>query len=189
MYKNLNEGFMKKKIIKSLKTTFVGILLSLPLVSQAQNNVPVETRVYHYEVNGKECDMSLAQEAEGFDLGHNATLVLFPCGRGAYQTSYVGYIMTQFSISQVVVLSWEGYLTSTNWLSEAYYDSATKELLTFAKSRGIGDCGQTSKSKISVDDYGYVSIKTTEITYQDCLNDIESDEVLLIDNWPVVFKQ
>ena len=67
-------------------------------------------------------------------------------------------------------------------LSEAAFDLKTKTLTTFAKGRGIGDCGQTSKTLVAVSPYGNVAVKTVEIRAK-----IKCDGRM--NNWPVVFKQ
>jgi hypothetical protein len=151
------------------------------------STIPVEVLYYHSEINGNECDMSLNQEADVYSLD-KATLVLIPCNRGAYQTGYVAYALSADKyVSQIMVLSWVGFVTSTNLLSEASYDPKTGLLYTFAKARGIGDCGQTSTNKVMVDEYGYISVKTTEITSQECLDEITEDAAM--GNWPTVFTQ
>jgi hypothetical protein len=66
-------------------------------------------------------------------------------------------------------------------LTEADYDPATKTLSTFAKGRGIGDCGQSSKSIVNTEDY-MATVRTVEIRSKSKCDGKLSD-------WPVVFKQ
>ncbi len=174
--------------MKNLSVFLTGFLVLFFASHSFASSVPIEVLVYHSDLNSNECDMSLTASAEVHILKNKATLVLIPCMTGAYQTGYVAYTMDSFkNVASVTVLTWEGYLSASNWLTEASYDPSTETISTFGKSRGIGDCGQMSLNKVIVDEYGYVTVKTVQISAQECLDN--PDENALIGNWPIVFKQ
>jgi hypothetical protein len=133
-----------------------------------------------------ECQADLEDESETYQLNANKQLVIIPCYMGAYQGSARAYIVSNSTyIEQVMVLAYDESAKSvagTLDLTSADYHEASQTLSTFAKGRGIGDCGQGSKSKITADEYT-VSVKTVEIfSKADCDGDFDKE-------WPVVFKQ
>lgn len=133
-----------------------------------------------------ECEAELEDQSETYQLNANKQLVIIPCYMGAYQGSSRAYIVSNGTyIEQVAVLAYddsEKSISATLDLTSADYDEKSKKLFTFAKGRGIGDCGQASESKITADEYT-VSVKTVQITSKgDCDGDFDKE-------WPVVFKQ
>ena len=137
----------------------------------------------------EECQAELEDQSETYQLNANKQLVLIPCYMGAYQGSSRAYIVSGGSnspyIEQVMVLAYDELtkaISATLDLTSPDYDEKTKTLSTFAKGRGLGDCGQTSQSKIIADQYS-VSVKTVEIVAKaECDGDYDKE-------WPVVFKQ
>jgi hypothetical protein len=81
-------------------------------------------------------------ETEAFALGGGKTLVLIPCGSGAYNYSTVPFVVeggkaAVARFDRVPGSSEVGLATLVN----AGWDAAKAELGTYAKGRGIGDCG------------------------------------------------
>lgn len=76
-------------------------------------------------------------------LGGGATLVLVPCGAGAYNFSTVPYVVRGGTAALA------GFDAAPGWggedgppmLVNAGFDAKTGELGSYAKGRGIGDCG------------------------------------------------
>ncbi len=134
-----------------------------------------------------DCQDDFPSGPETYDLGHGKKLFMVPCIMGAYQGSYNAYIASgenNKDVTPVMVFAYDEMLkavVATTDLTEASYDPVKKTLHTFAKGRGIGDCGQTSTSKIVVDQYGAV-VKTVNIRAK-----VECDGKM--NAWPVVFKQ
>lgn len=76
-------------------------------------------------------------------LGGGRTLVLIPCGSGAYNFSSVPYVLVDGKATVArfdVVPSWTG-LEGIATLVNASFDPKTGELVSAAKGRGLGDCG------------------------------------------------
>lgn len=82
-------------------------------------------------------------ETESHSLGGGKTLVLLPCGSGAYNFSAVPYVLEggKATVARFdVVPGWtgtEGIATLVN----ADFDSKSGRLGSYAKGRGLGDCG------------------------------------------------
>jgi hypothetical protein len=99
--------------------------------------------------SSRECDEVYADgvggdkpETEAFALGGGKTLVLIPCGSGAYNYSTVPFVVeggkaAVARFDRVPGSSEVGLATLVN----AGWDAAKAELGTYAKGRGIGDCG------------------------------------------------
>lgn len=81
-------------------------------------------------------------DVERHALGDGATLVLVPCGAGAYNFSTVPYVV-KAGKAQVAAFDsspgWTG--DGPPMLVNAGFDPKTGELGSYAKGRGIGDCG------------------------------------------------
>lgn len=81
---------------------------------------------------------------EAFALGGGKTLVLLPCGSGAYNFSTIPFIVTagkpvlaQFDYPPGETMAEDGRPTLVN----AAFDAKTGQLSSYSKGRGIGDCG------------------------------------------------
>lgn len=81
-------------------------------------------------------------DVERHALGGGETLVLVPCGAGAYNFSTVPYVV-KAGKAQVAAFDsspgWTG--DGPPMLVNASFDPKTGELGSYAKGRGIGDCG------------------------------------------------
>ncbi|MCA1197608.1 DUF1176 domain-containing protein [Sphingomonas sp. R647] len=81
-------------------------------------------------------------EVERYALGGGATLALVPCGAGAYNFSSIAYLVRDGKV-QVA-----GFDSAPGWTADGPamlvnvgFDLKTGELGSYAKGRGIGDCG------------------------------------------------
>jgi hypothetical protein len=127
-----------------------------------------------------------------YKLEKNVTLYLVPCMDGAYQPSYRAYSQwadpntkEQPKVSQLVVLAYDDTQRSVVGaldLISPKFDPKTNYLNTRSKGRDMGDCGQSSVSKIIVGDYGAVTAKTFKIKSKANCDGANND-------WPVVFSQ
>lgn len=81
-------------------------------------------------------------DMEGHALGGGATLVLVPCGAGAYNFSSVPYVVKAGKVEIAAFDSTPGWTEDgPPMLVNAGFDARTGELGSYAKGRGIGDCG------------------------------------------------
>ena len=145
------------------------------------------TKIHQALIANDTCMKDLQDSNEIVDFKNGTKLYLVRCGQYAYNTSARGYLVTTGGdVTQVSVLTYneitKGVEGSVD-LMNMNYDAKTGALSTFAKSRGLGDCGGSSVSKVMVDKaLEYVGVKTTEVRHKE-----ECDGK--IDAWPVVFKQ
>ncbi len=133
-----------------------------------------------------ECSEDL-EKPEKFDLGQGRNLYIVQCMMGAYQGSANAYITedNEAIATPVMTLAYDELgksVVSNLSLGEAYFDKEKSQIYTHSKGRGIGDCGQSSITKISLTDYGSISVRTTEIRAKSKCDG-------KMNNWPVVFKQ
>lgn len=88
-------------------------------------------------------------EAERFALGGGKTLLLLPCGHGAYNYSTEAYILAPGA--KPVLAKFDapvGYSEADDGrpsLVNADFDSKTGELGSYSKGRGLGDCGSAER--------------------------------------------
>lgn len=76
-------------------------------------------------------------------LDGRATLMAIPCVSGAYQTSYVLYVIADGRVSPAPFdIAPEETWAAAPLLIEPEWDAATGTLDSRAKSRGLGDCGR-----------------------------------------------
>lgn len=174
-----------------IKSILIGTLSVLVMSTAFADSsaLPDAVKTLHNALAQNDCQSDLLDQTQSYDLGKGYKLTIVPCIMGAYQGSSRVYISKDgSSVQPVVVLeSLDGIsaadqsIVGTMELTEADYDPATKTLSTFAKGRGIGDCGQSSKSIISIEDY-MATVKTVEIRSKSKCDGKMSD-------WPVIFKQ
>ena len=137
------------------------------------------------------CDPEMEASSAYYNVkGSDKKVALINCFGGAYNISATAYLVESnahaTTIRPIMVLTHDssvrGVVPTTD-LTNADFDENTNTLSTFAKGRGIGDCGQSSKTKLIVDkEYGSVTAKTTEIRSKDKCDG-------RMTNWPVVFRQ
>lgn len=93
------------------------------------------------------CDYAIGPidpEAVRLDAAHSLALVGHPCGNGAYNISSSAFIVDElgkvreatFDTDRPGENEYEG-----SWLVNAGFDAAGRTLTTYAKGRGLGDCG------------------------------------------------
>lgn len=78
-------------------------------------------------------------DSEAHPLGGGATLVLLPCGNGAYNFSSVPFVLRGSSFTQATL----DYDDGSAMLTNAGWDDGV--LTSYAKGRGIGDCGELAR--------------------------------------------
>jgi hypothetical protein len=116
-------------------------------------------------------------------LDETHTLYLLPCQTGAYnfaQKVYVGSYDSyepQYFADYDSTLGWYG----TPYMWNAQYDSETKTIASFAKARGIGDCGSMGVWRWA----GY-QFRLEELRSRECTDDIDPEGEM--PEFPVVFK-
>ncbi|MBA4760389.1 DUF1176 domain-containing protein [Sphingomonas sp.] len=81
-------------------------------------------------------------EVERYALGGGATLALVPCGAGAYNFSSIAYVVRGGKAEIAAFDSPPGWTADgPPMLVNAGFDLTTGDLSSYAKGRGIGDCG------------------------------------------------
>src|SRR5262249_10888046 len=120
--------------------------------------------------------------AATYDLGKGSTLYVVSCIVGAYQTGSVLLVGGQDGLR---ALDFPAYSTGYGWSGTQVivvesFDTKDKTLMTFAKARGLGDCGSTAQYRWT--DFAF---ELREYTYKDCIDDgsASPDE-----DWPVIYK-
>lgn len=118
------------------------------------------------------------------DLGDGQTLYLLPCQSGAYnfaQKVYVGsredFYDPQFFADYQPEVGWLG----TPYIWNGDFDPADKSLHSFAKARGVGDCGTIGTWSWN----GYMFV-LTELRSRGCSDDIDPEAE--IPEFPIVYQ-
>ena len=90
-------------------------------------------------------DSGSSEPITGDAIGGGATLVLLPCGAGAYNFSSVPFIVTAGKPSIARFNSSPGFEQGEGFptLVNAGWDAKTGRLASYAKGRGLGDCGSS----------------------------------------------
>ncbi|MEZ5838932.1 MAG: DUF1176 domain-containing protein [Hyphomicrobiales bacterium] len=98
-----------------------------------------------------ECESSDSELIRSIDpviaaLSDTATLYALPCSVGAYQAFYRLYVVERGEIGGIRPLYFADYSESYGWtgtdmLASVEWDEASGTLTSFAKGRGLGDCG------------------------------------------------
>ncbi|MCB8881945.1 DUF1176 domain-containing protein [Acidisoma cellulosilytica] len=132
----------------------------------------------------EECDAQPGEMTPEADaLSDKTALVLLPCLMGAYQGSSLGVLVdrTQGTVSKLVLpMSFQGNPAPddpTDMLTEPNFDAKTGTLSSFAKGRGLGDCGLTA-SWI----WDGQAFQLAALNYQDACGGVEAGD------WPALFR-
>jgi hypothetical protein len=116
------------------------------------------------------------------DLGDGYMVYLLPCQSGAYnfaQKVYVGatdYFEPQYFADFQPGVGWTG----TPYWWNAYYDPETNSVSTFAKARGVGDCGTQAHWRWN----GYL-FQLMEMRARECTDDIDPNAEM--PEFPVIY--
>jgi hypothetical protein len=116
------------------------------------------------------------------DLTDGYTVYLLPCHSGAYnfaQKVYVGasdYFDPQYFADYQPGMGWIG----TPYLWNADYDPETNTVYTFAKARGVGDCGTQAHWQWN----GYL-FQLMEMRARECTDDIDPDAEM--PEFPIIY--
>jgi Protein of unknown function (DUF1176) len=88
------------------------------------------------------------RDQQSFDVDGGKKLVLVPCLRGAYQSSSIVYVLEGATARLLTFRAWDGKrFKPTEFMTEAEFDPVAKAMSSFAKGRGIGDCGSLGQWK------------------------------------------
>lgn len=96
---------------------------------------------------GCEAEDNQINSREAYRLDSRTWLALVPCGSGAYNFSAVPVLVTRGSISRKMKIAEFDYSPGFTeaggppLLVNAGWDAATGQLSSYAKGRGLGDCG------------------------------------------------
>lgn len=88
---------------------------------------------------------ALEPDAVRLDAGHSLSLVMQPCGNGAY--NYFGVALIVDERGKAVSAEFDsspGMGEESRTLVNPAWNEKTRQLETYAKGRGLGDCGVTS---------------------------------------------
>jgi hypothetical protein len=178
--------------MKNIFAIFVMVALSATAFAE-DSAITAQVLKQHKAITGDECQADLPaalSTPEIYDVGNGVSLYVVQCMMGAYQGYGKGYSVVAnseggLSIKQVMVLAYDEELkavVATADLPDASYDTKTKKLSTNSRGTGMGDCGQSSISQISLAGYSGIYVKTVQIRDKsNCDGKMNA--------WPVVFKQ
>ncbi|MBC7420739.1 MAG: DUF1176 domain-containing protein [Bdellovibrio sp.] len=174
-----------KSILLATTVLFTGFFA---VAADPMQGLPASVALLHSALYGANiCSKDLPVGSEIYELGKGKKLYLVPCVMGAYQGSTNAFITEnddQIAVP-LMVLAFDEVINGiapTLELTEASYDEKKMLLYSSAKGRGLGDCGQSSISKIELSEYGTVGVKTVEVRSKS-----KCDGKL--SGWPIVFKQ
>jgi hypothetical protein len=179
-----------------LKYTFFTLALALTSSAFALDpleNLPAKVAMVHKAlIDNKTCQPDVYNKSEKYPLSPTINLFIVTCNVGSYQDYSRIYITESGDelVRQISLLSFNPqingqpkYLNSSLDWGGASFDPKSQNLYTHEKSRPVGDCGQSSISKISIGKFGGFNLKTIEIRNKDkCDNNVSSE-------WPIVYKQ
>jgi hypothetical protein len=75
------------------------------------------------------------------DAGHTLALVPAPCATGAYNARVLAVVIDRKGQARVADLEFPVDIKSRFEVVNPYWEDGERELRTFVKSRGLGDCG------------------------------------------------
>lgn len=120
-------------------------------------------------------------------VGAAERVVVVTCDFGAYQGSYamvhIDGRRAALLRSESVGMAGEPYGPPAAVYSDAFFQSGTRTFETFAKARGLGDCGILSRYRVA----GFGEAALVEVRARDC--DDAPESAPPTDRWPVVFPR
>ncbi|MGE4410117.1 MAG: DUF1176 domain-containing protein [Sphingobium sp.] len=109
-----------------------------------------EERTRALALSGCAAEQTPGSEASIYPLSKSQQLVLIPCGAGAYNFNSVPLIATGNPGRRSFTLprfdsrpGWGGEAEAPPMLVNASWDTKTGQLMSYAKGRGLGDCGSS----------------------------------------------
>ena len=122
---------------------------ALPIVRQppasarpARTMTPMQVRARLDRENAM-CDnpLRLAVEAARLDAANSLVLATHPCGNGAYNIFSTAFILDERGRARPATFDRNAGPEGLDGLVNADWNANARRLTTFAKGRGIGDCG------------------------------------------------
>ena len=137
-------------------SALVVVLVLLPGSASAQSaNEKIRAQVLAYHNKYAECDDKVEELAQDdvMVLDKQNSIARVPCFSGAYQRSYVFYMAQIYDVDEKPTVWRQNFVdtsdgkqfTGTDSLTSAEFDRENKVITAYYKSRGIGDCGGTSR--------------------------------------------
>lgn len=120
--------------------------------------------------------------AQSWQLGDDTTLYAVTCTMGAYQGSSLMFLRGPYGFK---VLAFAAFERDLGWYAQheivlESFDEKSLELRTFAKARGVGDCGAAGRFQWT----GY-DFRLLEYRYKDCAEQIDEEGLA---DWPVIYQ-
>ncbi len=120
--------------------------------------------------------------AQSWALDEENTLFAVTCTRGAYQGSSLMFLRGPYGFK---VLAFAAFEKDLGWYAQHEivldsFDETALELRTFAKARGIGDCGAAGRFQWT----GY-DFRLLEYRYKDCADEVDENDPL---DWPMIYQ-
>lgn len=121
-------------------------ILGLSIAGALAQEAPLSRAAIEADFTKLDCFVELdeaVRNQRSFDLGGGKRLVLVLCMQGAYQGSSIAYAVEGVGPPRLLTFpAWEARrFKPSEFVTEANFDPATKEMTSLAKGRGIGDCG------------------------------------------------
>ena len=158
------------------------------LAENPLNGLPENlAKVQKGQIDGGFCSGAVNDPTQIFDMGEIGTLYVVDCNDAAYQSNYHVYLSSDRNqiFQQISILQYDGTNRTTGTTSDiegVSVDVKKHTMSSFAKGRGLSDCGQSSRIQFSADHYGIVRIVTTQIRDKErCDGKYNA--------WPLVFSQ
>lgn len=153
------------------------LLASVPAALMAERDADTQCRPIPELANGTEIEIDPS-------LSGSAKLYILPCWDAAYNFGWRAYVEPFVGEFEQVALPefspTSGWTASTHLVNYAY-DSATKELSTFNKARGAGDCGSAGTYR-----WDRYQFRLIEYRYRECRDEPIGDDKDAIE-FPVVY--
>lgn len=151
------------------------ILGQIPPALMAMRDSDVDCRPLAEITNGEEIELD--------QLDATTRLFILPCWDAAYNFGWKAYVEWSGESYSAVALpelsETRGWSAGTNLVNYAY-DPATKELSTYYKARGMGDCGNGGTYRWA--DYSFILVEFR--SHEDCDAPMPDD---VTEDFPVVY--
>lgn len=129
-----------------MRALFAAIVIIAALGIAHAQDAPLARAAIKADFTKLDCFVELdeaVRNQQSFDLGGGKRLVLVLCMQGAYQGSSIAYAVEGAAPPWLLMFpTWDDKrIAPSAFVTEADYDPATKQMTSFAKGRGLGDCG------------------------------------------------